>query len=375
MSNTPSQHQYQYYGLKCQAQEVSQFIEHLLSADVEHITPVCIWGRHGIGKTQLVEQIAMQKGMQWRAIAPAQFEEMGDLLGMPKVVRTTDGYDSTEFVPPSWVPTEPGPGILLIDDVNRADERILRGIMQLLQNAELVSWKLPAGWHIILTANPDGGDYSVTPMDDAMLTRMMHISMTFDAKAWAYWAESAGIDARGIDFVLTYPELVDGERTTPRSLVQFFQSIAGIGDLKAQLPLVNMLARSCLDDICANAFIAFVQQNLSKLIAPEQLVNSKDFAGKILPKLERLAGGEVPRVDILATLCTRLYHYLKVNQIKPDALQLSNLQAFLKMPLLPNDLRLGLMQDMMKPDTPALKMVLADAELAKLFLSNGAASF
>ncbi len=71
-------HNYTYYGLSCQAPEVRQFVEHLLPADGKRSVPVCIWGgRHGIGKTQLVEQIAKEQGMQWRAIAPAQFEEMG----------------------------------------------------------------------------------------------------------------------------------------------------------------------------------------------------------------------------------------------------------------------------------------------------------
>ena len=49
-----------------------------------------------------------------------------------------------------------GPGILLLDDINRADDRILRGCMQLLQNFELTSWKLPPKWQIVATANPEG---------------------------------------------------------------------------------------------------------------------------------------------------------------------------------------------------------------------------
>lgn len=365
-------HNYTYYGLSCQAPEVRSFIEHMLPRDKERSIPVCIWGRHGIGKTQMVEQIAKERGMQWRSIAPAQFEEMGDLLGMPQITHNEQGENITEFAAPNWVPTAPGPGILLIDDVNRADERILRGIMQLLQNHELISWALPQGWQIVLTANPDGGDYSVTPMDDAMLTRMMHITMEFDAKAWALWAEKAGIDARGIDFVLTYPELVDGERTTPRSLVQFFHAIAPIKDLKEELPLVNILARSCLDETTCAAFVAFVEQNLSKLVSPQAMVDAKAFDKEILPQIEHVAGGAIPRLDILATLCTRLHHYLKVSCSKPKPAQIANIQAFLKMSLLPNDLRLGLMQDLMNTGNASLKTILADAELAKLFLSSAA---
>ncbi|MFC6632761.1 AAA family ATPase [Microbulbifer taiwanensis] len=365
-------HQYTYYGLNCPAPEVRRFIEHLLPQAGRRSVPVCIWGRHGIGKTQLVEQIARERGTQWRAIAPAQFEEMGDLLGMPRIEADADGNPVTRFAAPHWVPTEPGPGILLIDDINRADERILRGIMQLLQNHELISWALPQGWQMVLTANPDGGDYSVTPMDDAMLTRMMHITMEFDARAWALWAEQSGVDSRGIDFVLTYPELVSGERTTPRSLVQFFHGIAAIEDLRAELPLVNILARSCLDEVTCNAFIAYVEQNLGKLVSPQAIVDAEDFAASIGPHIEKSAGGPSPRIDILATLCTRLYHYLRVNEIKPDRTQLANIQSFLKLELLPNDLRLGLMQDLMNTGNPALKAVLADAELAKMFLGGAA---
>lgn len=74
--------------------------------------------------------------------------------------------------------------------------------MQLFQNYELVSWVLPPQWLIVCTANPDGGDYSVTTLDEAMLTRMLHVTMEFDAQAWARWAERNDVDSRGINFVL-----------------------------------------------------------------------------------------------------------------------------------------------------------------------------
>ena len=176
--------------------------------------------------------------------APAQFEEMGDLHGMPTIVDPDPGKPGDEYTvyrPPEWVPTEEGPGILLLDDINRADDRILRGCMQLLQNFELFSWQLPAKWQIVATANPEGGDYSVTPMDDAMLTRMLHATLKFDARIWAEWATGAGVDRRGIAFVLTYPEVVTGKRTTARSLTQFFDQIGDIEDLKAEIELVNAL--------------------------------------------------------------------------------------------------------------------------------------
>lgn len=359
------------YGLKSSSQEVTRFIEHVVKTNLaaeeeeKRKTPICIWGRHGIGKTELVGQIADTLGYRWTYIAPAQFEEMGDLLGMPKVER-----DKTVFVPPSWVPTDEGPGILLIDDVNRADDRILRGIMQLLQNFELVSWRLPPKWQIILTANPDGGDYSVTPMDDAMLTRMMHITMNFDAKVWAKWAENAKVDPRGINFVLTYPEMAAGELSTPRSLVQFFSSISTIKNLEKELPLVQALAASCLDEETVTAFVTFVQQNLTELIEPEKIVNAKNFEKEVTERIEKIVKKDILRVDILATLATRLSNYLIVNKIKPSKLHIENIQSFIKMNIIPNDIRLTLLQDIMNTDNEKLKTVMADPEVSMMLLKN-----
>ena len=51
------------------------------------------------------------------------------------------------------------------------------------------------------------------------MSRMMHVTLQFNATAWAAWARRNGVDERGIEFVLTYPEVVTGGRTTPRSLL------------------------------------------------------------------------------------------------------------------------------------------------------------
>ncbi len=362
---------YIFYGTEVYASEIEDFLAHVFLSNEaaenegKRKTPVCIWGFHGIGKTELVEAFAKREGYAWSYIAPAQFEEMGDLLGMPKV---QDGQ--TRFVAPEWVPKEETKGILLIDDVNRADDRILRGIMQLLQNYELTSWSLPKGWQIVLTANPDGGDYSVTPMDDAMLTRMIHVTMRYDVKEWAKWAEKSGIDPRGINFVLTYPEIVQtGERTTPRSLVQFFQTIQTIEDLEEKISLVQILADSCLDKETAAAFIGFVRDKLGRLPSPSDIISTENFQAEIQEPLFEMVNQKVLRIDLLSTLCTRLMNYLLVNDIQPSEEQQSNIKSFMLMEYIPNDLRLGMAQDLMKGNTD-LKMIMADPELSMLLLEN-----
>ena len=369
-----AQYDYIYYGTRCKAGEVVAFVRHVLQANIraeargQRKTPVCIWGKHGIGKTEIVQDLAQDMGYQFRYIAPAQFEEMGDLVGMPSI---EDGR--TVFRSPEWVPREEGPGILLIDDVNRADDRILRGIMQLLQNFELVSWKLPHQWQIVLTANPDGGDYSVTPMDDAMVTRMMHITLEFDPKEWAKWAEKNGVDSRGIDFVLTYPEVVTGLRTTPRTLVQFFETITEIDNLGAQLGLVRTLADSCLDQNTAVTFIAFVNQELRALVKPADICNAEDFAAQVETPLRAIVQKTSLRVDILATICTRLANYLTLSERSFTGNQLANVMAFIKLDFLPNDIRLALVQDLADPDKPNsthLLPILEDPDIGRILLEG-----
>jgi hypothetical protein len=364
-------HNYLFYGTEAYASEIEIFLNHVFqsNAKAEEVgkrkVPICIWGFHGIGKTELVESFAKDNGYNWSYIAPAQFEEMGDLLGMPVA---KDG--KTIFSPPEWVPTKEGKGILLIDDVNRADDRILRGIMQLLQNYELASWSLPKGWQIVLTANPDGGDYSVTPIDDAMLTRMMHITMRFDIKEWAKWAEKNQVDPRGINFILTYPELIhSGERTTPRSLVQFFQSIEHIEDLEKDLGIVQILADSCLDKEAVTAFIAFVRDKLGRLPSPSDIMDATSFEEEIQEPVWEMVNKSTLRVDLLSTLCTRLVNYLLVHDKQPSSQQLNNIKSFMLMEFIPNDLRLGMAQDFMKGNT-AVKSVMADPELSMLMLEN-----
>lgn len=334
----------------------------------ERPTPICIWGLHGIGKTELVRDLAQARGCEFVYIAPAQFEEMGDLVGMPKIAQDEVKGEVTRFIAPEWVPKSEGPGILLLDDVNRADDRILRGIMQLLQNYALVSWELPAKWLIVLTANPDNGDYSVTAMDDAMLTRMLHVTLEFDVRSWANWAEKNNVDERGINFVLTYPELVNGRRTTPRSLVQFFQAIQPIENLQAQLGLVKLLADASLDEATTQAFINFIHLNLDRLPSPMEILETEDFSN-IADRLDRLVhSGDTKRLDILSVVIARLTNYLLVRTAEPTVLEFQNLKRFLLLDLLPNDLRLSFAQELTRSKRPGLLKLYADEEIGQLLL-------
>lgn len=368
------------FGKKLNSKELKKLLNHIfernnsLNNSKKRGTPICIWGTHGLGKTQIVRDYAINKGWKFSYIAPAQFEEMGDLHGMPNVIDPDEkisGDEYTVYSPPDWVPKEEGPGILLLDDINRADDRILRGCMQLLQNFELTSWKLPPKWQIVTTANPEGGDYSVTPMDGAMLTRMLHTTLKFDAKIWAEWAINSNVDDRGISFVLTYPELINSERTTPRSLTQFFEQIQSINDLKENLDLVEALALSSLDEITVSSFIAFINDELKQLIEPEEILETKDFS-KIKIRIEEISIDKngSKRVDRLSTICSRLYLLLISDKFQPSKINSKNLVELLLLDIIPNDLLMSLYMDLSKNASDEVKSMIKDKRLAKKLLDT-----
>ena len=232
--------------------EIIEMFEHIVRINnTDNGLPrisLCVWGMHGIGKTAMFEQYAKEKDWGFAYLALAEGEEIGDLIGKPEI---KDGY--TINIPPDF--TEPfmssnrkKEGIFLIDDFNRADYRVLNGIMQLLIRYKFKGWEIPDRWHIVLTANPEDADYSVNTIDDAYKTRMCNVGMVFDYHTWKNWALNNGIKSHMVNFVGQIEGEVKSKSaklTTPRSLVNFFKTIEGINStsLIKTFALSNSLTR------------------------------------------------------------------------------------------------------------------------------------
>ena len=372
----------------------------------------CIWGHSGIGKTAKVKQHCrrpvMWEGQEYPGYAVfdvpiAQFEEMGDLHGMPsrhiKIAKAGDGAPEEQWVPeevaqgwlkdgwsfvhsagvrtmyapPDWVPVEPGPSILLLDDWNRASVRIIKGIMQLLQNYGMVSWKLPAGCNIVLTANPDEQDYLVTSIDNAILTRIRSVTLKEDAKEWAVWAQADGLDTRGISFVLRYPEMMIGpERTNPRTLAQCFRDMRRIPDLstKESVQRFKTMASSLLDDQTVSTLIVFMERDVELVIEPDQILEGKDWDG-IKAHIEKMMGQREKRVDVVGVICDRLFAHMVQPGTKTDKKSVENFQKFITLEAIPEDMRhnLCLRLSRVKDNGKSHQWILHNQQLTKLIMA------
>lgn len=352
------------YGPALNAVQIKAFIKALAFKEQTDLPAICIWGQHGIGKSELAHEIAKEWGWPLVYCSPAQFEEMGDLTGLPYLKDQNNGQKQSQLAPPAWIPQQDGPGILLMDDFNRADDRILRGIMPLLLQKEMVSWSLPKNWIIILTANPDGSNYAVTPVDDALLSRMLHLHMVFDAKSWALWAEKQGLPGQGIDFMLQHPALIQGQRTTPRTITWFLNLWQKAGLPSVDQPILKQLAQSCLEASVAEAFIQFSQTNKAPLPAPEAIINEAETNDTLL----NLHQNNQLDADRLYQLMTRLSNYLTLNPFELNIDQLKNLTTFLLSKYTPAEQSLLFLRALSRIEHPALEQLSKNREIVKLLV-------
>tara|TARA_R110001599_G_scaffold140731_2_gene320941 strand:- start:13353 stop:14627 length:1275 start_codon:yes stop_codon:yes gene_type:complete len=329
-----------------------------------------VLGESGIGKTSTVKQIAETHGMDFVKLNLAQIEELGDLVGFPirefqmykeKVVSVNgkadtinygaqsaasedvaklssnntvtkkigqwvselavsdylnNGYKMTgknrmSYCAPEWIAGKKKGGILLLDDWNRADVRFIQAVMELIDRQTYISWSLPEDWHIVLTANPDNGDYMVNSVDAAQKTRYITANLQFDVNCWARWAEEAGIDTRCINFLLLHPELVTQE-TNARAITTFFNAISSFENFEDSLPYIQMIGEGSVGDEFASMFTVFINNKLDKLVTPKDLL-THDNEAYILGELTGCVGKDDDyRADIASTMATRLANFAVV---------------------------------------------------------------
>ena len=403
------------YGEQVAYGELDMFLEDVFTqnreaeeAGSDERFATCVWGHAGIGKTAKIKQHC-NKPVIWKGkaypgyavydVPIAQFEEMGDLHGMPsRHVKVSKGEETlwvpeevfqgyakegwsmvssagvkTMYAPPDWVPSEPGPSILLLDDWNRTSVRIVKGIMQLLQNYGMVSWKLPPGCNIVLTGNPDEQDYLVTSIDAAILTRIRSVTLKHDVKEWSVWATGEGLDARGINFLLQYPEMMVGpERTNPRTLAQFFRDLKRVPDLRGEenQRRFQMMARSLLDDQTVSSLTVFMERDVEMVVEPEQILSGRDWPF-VEKHMEKLMGAREKRIDVVGVICDRLYAHLVQPSTKPDKKSVENFQRFVTMESVPEDMRHNLCLRMarVKDSGKTHQWLLHNERLTKLIMS------
>ena len=325
--------------------ELKGFLKHMVNNNQyiqkEGKVPVAIniEGDAGLGKTSAIVQLGKEMEMDVVKINLSQIEELGDLVGFPvkefkiqnKEGKSTwimeaqvdaamkKGYKVVEkrmaHAAPEWIQGRTEGGFLVLDDYTRADHRFMQATMEILDRQEYISWSLPKNWHVILTTNPDNGEYQVTSLDDAQKTRFISTEVKFDASVWARWAEKVNIDGRCINFLLMNPEIVT-QKVNPRSITTFFNSISSIQKFEDELPLINMIGDGSIGEEPSALFAMFINNKLDKIISPEQILTNDDW-NYVKGSLTGCIGKDDDfRADISSIISTRIINYALITADK-----------------------------------------------------------
>ena len=240
------------------------FKETLLALEYLFEARLCpnLIGETGIGKTELLAQYTIKRGMDLIPLQVSQLEP-SDFVGLYK---TTDD-DRTMNCAPNWLPykdaTEattgaaaakeaidqlrkvftgeinPNGGVIFLDEINRGHEDIRQALYQLVNERRIHSYVLPDNYVVCAASNPASEGYEVNEFDDALVNRFAWIKFRPEVSETIKYLQSkygkspvlewVNSDSAMVDYGSDEWE-VDGLRFSPRILeksIKLYKTVKG----------------------------------------------------------------------------------------------------------------------------------------------------
>ena len=179
--------------------------------------PIFLWGPPGIGKSDIVHQIAEQFDAPVIDVRLSLWEPT-DIKGIPY-------FDSNNgkmaWAPPSELPDEEFAKqhkyvLLFLDEMNSAAPAVQAAAYQLILNRKIGTYRLPDNVMIVAAGNRES-DKGVTYRMPAPLTnRFVHLEMKVDFDDWFSWAVTNKIHKDVVGFLqFSKKDLYDFDPKSP----------------------------------------------------------------------------------------------------------------------------------------------------------------
>lgn len=168
-----------------------------------HHTPVMLWGPPGVGKSQIIAQVAARHDAPMIDIRLSQMEP-SDLRGIPFRI---DNW--VEWAVPAMLPDvkrHGESGILFLDEITSAPPSVSAAAYQLILDRRLGAYEVPPGWAIFAAGNRQGDRGVTYTMPAPLANRFSHFEVEANLDDWVAWAYSNNIDERLIGFLRFRPE-------------------------------------------------------------------------------------------------------------------------------------------------------------------------
>lgn len=214
--------------------------------------PILLIGAPGIGKTQIMEQIADEEQVALVSYTLTHHTRQS-AIGLPFIEKKTyseNEYSVTEYTMSEIIAsvyeemekTGCENGILFLDEINCVSETLAPTMLQFLQAKTFGTHRLPDGWLIVAAGNPPEYNKSVRDFDVATLDRIRKINVQPDFEAWKLYALKKLIHPAIIAYLTIKPQFfckietnVDGRFfATPRGWEDLSELIYSYENLGAE---------------------------------------------------------------------------------------------------------------------------------------------
>ena len=189
--------------------------------------PVLLMGPPGIGKTQIMEQIASEENVGLVSYTITHHTRQS-AVGLPfiekrvydGVERSVTEYTMSEIIGSVYALMEKTgirEGILFLDEINCVSETLAPAMLQFLQQKMFGPFRIPEGWIIVTAGNPRSFNRSAREYDVAVLDRLRKLNIEPDLDAWMAFAMKESVHGAILSYLTFHRDhffLVRGEEGT-----------------------------------------------------------------------------------------------------------------------------------------------------------------
>jgi MoxR-like ATPase len=192
----------------------SEKLNRFLTATCGRALPVMIAGMPGVGKTEIVKQVAKKLGFDLLIMHPV-VSDPTDAKGMPWIhFDDESGKPKAVFVPFAELEQmvdAKGPTIVLLDDLGQAPPVVQAAFMQLILGRQINGTKISKHIVFIACTNRKEDRAGVSGILEPVKSRFVSIvELVPDIKSWSAWAVDYGIEPEVIAFARYRPWVLEG---------------------------------------------------------------------------------------------------------------------------------------------------------------------
>lgn len=178
-----------------------EFLRHIA---INKNKPTMAWGQPGVGKSQMVKQLAEELDAHFIDIRLSQYDSV-DMRGIPGI---DSGY--TTWNPPATLPFIGNPVfeamakkliIIFFDEINSAADPVLAVAYQLILDRAVGEHRLMPNVRIVAAGNRDGDKGITRKMPQPLNNRFKHFEVGLDVDAATTYFQQIGLPEIGVAFL------------------------------------------------------------------------------------------------------------------------------------------------------------------------------